>query len=281
MAAISRNAISFYATLLLILCACKKPDVNRAPEIIFDLNGGIEQTARGSGAPEFQITKVAGAHLYNVAGLAPNVVAHYTRPGFEVKISPIFALTLYADEGISLAVEQVYIQVANNFASDKAASSLIGEIVAQFKRGKWRRFIPKYCPAVSGRSVILDAHGEVNSALECPLDPEYNMTEQEWRIVLQANPSFEWIGDGIHAVLNIASLGSPSKPDYMIRLTFSDAAIKERRERERLASELKKGDAAGWHSTERYKAEQKQTESKISTLEENAIRRGDKLAPRS
>nr|WP_314539394.1 hypothetical protein [uncultured Massilia sp.] len=279
----NRKAIVFLATLLFTLVACQKLGENYMPEITFDLKSNIEQTARKSGAPKFQITSVAGAHLYNVAGLAPNVVAHYTRPGFEVKISPIFALTLYADEANhdSLAVEQIDIQIANKFASDKAALSLIGEIVAQFNRGRWKRFIPGHCPAVAGRSVILDAHGEVDSAIECPLDPEYNMTEQEWRIVLQANPSFEWIGDGIHAVLNIASLGSPSKPDYMIRLTFSDAAIKERRERERLASELKKGDAAGWHSTERYKAEQKQTESKIRTLEEHAIRRGDKIVPRS
>jgi hypothetical protein len=62
-------------------------------------------------------------------------------------------------------------------------------------------------------------------------------------------------------------LGASSKLDYLISLTFSDAVSKERRKRENLVAELKKGDAAGWVSTGRYKAERALSQVKIKPLE--------------
>jgi len=74
-----------------------KPGAGTTPEIRFNLGENIRETAKASGAPRFQKSETAGLVDYSIAPVPDDVRAHYTRAGYEIVWSPIFAFTMYAD----------------------------------------------------------------------------------------------------------------------------------------------------------------------------------------
>lgn len=274
--------VIFGITLTIIAGSKKISDLNMS-NIKFKLRENIEQVARSSGAPSFHVRRLAGNHRYEISGLPPEVVIYYTPPGYEIKISPAFSLSLYADERNhnNLSVDEVSITPKYDAKSNKSVRALVDNIVAQFNDGKWKRLIPQHCPAVTGRSAILNAEGNVGNQHSCPLDPHYKITESEWNTLLKNAQQYHWLGDGVRAELHITRTGTAADPLYFVSLEFKDETISTLLEQENLAIELREGDAAGWGSTARYRVEQEQIRKEVKLLEENAIRRGDKVVPRS
>jgi hypothetical protein len=81
--------------------------------------------------------------------------------------------------------------MANRFASDKDVLALIDGITGQFKRGSGKNPFQHTALPLGGRSAMLDVRGEMDATKGFPLDLKYRMTDQEWRLVLQTNLSYE------------------------------------------------------------------------------------------
>lgn len=280
---ITFRLIITFAITLTFIAGCRKINDLNMPYIKIKLGENIEQVARNSGAPSFQVRKLAGNHRYEISELAPEVVIHYTPPGYEIKISPAFSLSLYADEQNhnNLSVDEASITPHYDAKSNIAVRAVVDNIVAQFNTGKWTRFIPDNCPAITGRSAILNQEGNVGNQSSCPLDPRYKITELEWDTLLESAQQYQWLGDGVRAELHIHRTGTTADPLYFISLEFKDAAITALQEQKNLAAELQEGDAAGWGSTARYHAELEEIRKKVKILEENALKRGDNVLSRN
>lgn len=222
------------------------------PEIKFDIGQNIISTARMSGAPRYTTGNVAGLISYELIDLPPHIPARYTRPGYEVVVSPLFALTLYADEehNNDLAVQTASLTLSKDAArSHLAGQAVVEALVSQFQKGGWKRHIDDLCPAVTGRSSYLNEAGEPEQVENCPLDPAYRLSKDDWVRMMRTNQNYEWTGGGVLATLGIRYSDDVRGITYSIHLEFNDLALKRRREQEKLSRDLAEGDAQGWNST--------------------------------
>jgi hypothetical protein len=279
---IRRAAAALLSAIFVSGCDYARP--TQVTILNFELGKNIADTARASGAPSFDIQKVAGANIYSVVELAPSVVAQYAVPGYEVRISPVFSVSMYADveNKDNLAVESVSLLVPRHATKSHAeARKFVESIVSQFNKGKWVRYIADYCPAVTGRSVYLAETGEINTENQCALDPIYSPSDSDWIALMSNGQRYQWVGDGVLATLSVVDATSNGAFAYKIDLQFDNKAIADRRHQERTAEDLREGDAAGRRSTEKYKLRQKERDEAILRQEEKALERGDKVVPRS
>jgi len=249
-------------------------------EIKVDIGGNIMQTAKNSGAPRFGVESHWGLQIFELVDLRPDVAVEFSRPGYKITATPLFSLTMYADSANdnNMAVEKIDLQYRYKAASHDDARAFISEILAQFKRGNWRRLIYDTCPAVSGRSAYLDETGKVDGS--CSLDPDYQPSMDDWLILMGTGRDYTWLGDGVAARLTVDFETDATGLSYKISLEFCDFALENKRANAAQAQELAEGDEKGWKSTEGFKKRMAANKVKVKLLEANAIRRGDRLISR-
>jgi hypothetical protein len=247
-------------------------------EIRFDLGKNIVETARASGVPQFQTRNVAGLLSYAVTAIPPQIPVHYVRPGYEISWQPVFAMTMYSDKDMDtrLSVESVDLQLDQKFETHEGAQAFVERTLAQFTRGKWRRYHdPEWTTLLTGRSSMLDESGRIAKQLTT-VDPEYKIGMQDWIAAMHHGIIWRWSGDGVLATLTVNNDGSESdKPNYYIALEFDVLDVKLKRDATNLERDLKEGDAKGWGSTAKYEADKKAAQARNRVLEENAVKRGD------
>lgn len=249
-----------------------------AKEIRFDLGKNIVETAHASGAPQFQTRNVAGLVSYAVDSIPSQLPVHYVRPGYEISWPPVFALTMYSDKDIdaNLPVQSVDLQLARHLKTHEAAKAFVEQTIAQFTRGKWRRYHdPEWTTLLTGRSSMLDEAGNLANPLR-NVDPAYKIPMEDWLVSAPRGIIWRWSGDGVLATLTVADMtGSNDSPVYDIDLQFDVMAVKLKRDAENAAQRRKEGDAKGWNSTAKYEADKKAAQARNRVLEENAVKRGD------
>lgn len=254
---------------------------NNMAKIEFELGKNIVGTAKASGVPRFQVDETAGLIDYSINQIPANIPAQYTRPGYEISVSPLFAFTMYADRDKhnNLAVTSVTLQL-DSLKSHEAGRAFVEQLLAQFKKGKWKRYIDQNCPAVSGRSSLLDADGTLNTMATCSLDPDYKLTEEEWLAMMAMSKRYQWIGEGIIAELSIGYAEYSGAITYKIFLEFEDEQVQVNRYAQAIERDIKEGEAKGWNTAAEMAAGKIKTAADIKLLEEKALQRGDQVVPR-
>lgn len=249
-------------------------------EIKVDIGKNIVTMAKISGAAGYSIQNVDGLLMYDANGMSSDIPVRYARPGFEILFAPAFSLTMYADKKIdnNLPVQTVALQASTRMIKTHAAAQdFVKKIIEQFQKGQWQRYIDDLCPAVTGRSSILNENGHVEQIGACALDPNYQLSDQEWVRLMPSTQNYKWIGDGVLAKLTITCHDFGRGLDYAIDLDFDDFAKKNRRDHENERLELFEGDAKGWKSTEKHLEYIAEMRSRIKILEKNALARGDQV----
>ena len=253
------------------------------PEIKFDMGHNIHETAKKSGAPKYSTRDIQGFVSYAIVNLAPEVSVKYIRQGYEFTAAPLFALTLYTDRDLdrNMGVQAASLQYNTRaISSHESAKIFVENLIAQFQKRQWRRYIQTSCPAVTGRSVFLNEAGTREQLGYCPLDPAYRLTSEEWIAMMFETQNYKWLGDGILASLTVSYSNGSAGPDYSIQLELDDFAIKTRRDATQQKEDLAEGDAAGWKSTENYEKDMLELKLRIKAWEEAARKRGDLVIPR-
>ncbi|MCR6480170.1 hypothetical protein NU688_28710 [Variovorax sp. ZS18.2.2] len=250
-------------------------------EIKFDLGKNILETGRASGVPQFETDNINGYISYSVAPVPETVPARYTRPGYEVAWQPIFAFTMYADEGRfpDRRVQSVDLQLSSKVnQTHEEAQAFVEQTIAQFQRGKWQRYYnPMWDTLLTGRSSLLNEKGEIESA-PMTIDPAYKIPAADWPALVKNVPTWRWVGDGVLASLEISELGNATRGlDYRMSLEFVLLDVKLKRDAENEARDLKEGDAKGWNSTAKLEEAKKASAELNKRLEANAIKRGDSV----
>jgi hypothetical protein len=275
--------ISIAIATIITAAATFNLQANIMPEIKFDIGNNIHETAKRSGAPRFATRNVAGLISYDLIDLPPDIPARYVRPGFEITASPLFAFTLYADDEHKngLAVQSAQLQFSSAAAkSHESAQAFVEDIIVQFERGKWKRYINELCPAVTGRSTFLNEDGEPARINGCPLDPKHRLSKEDWIRLMRLTQNYKWIGDGVLATLTVRFSDDVRGITYAMDLDFDDLAIKNRVAQANLDRKLAEGDKNGRNSTEKEKNNIAALKERIKTLEDNAKKRGDTVIPR-
>ena len=207
----------------------------------------------------------------------------YARPGYEITMQPAFSLVLNADRRRTPndLTSRAHIQMSNNHVTNHLEGRLTVEnLVGQFNRGKWNRYISSSCPAVTGRSSFLDASGGIADT-GCGIDPEYKIDPDEWIKLFKNSQNFQWIGEGVLASLSVGYSDDIRGIAYTLEITFEDYATVLAINSENEARRRKEGDAKGWNTTSKAQKNLKIQEQTIKTLEENAAKRGDTIMNRS
>jgi len=250
--------------------------------IDLDIGKNINDTAKKSGAPRFAIETHWGATFYEIVDIPPDIGIRYGRAGHTVTVESIFSMTMFADSrnNNDMAVEHIALQFSRNAAkTHNEAREMIDTLIAQFRKGQWKRHIPPTCPAVSGRSAYLDEAGQLEA--NCPLDPAYRIPADDWLEIMQMPQTYEWLGDGVVARLQIKYDQSGTNVQYDVNLDFQDFTIEQQRNASKKARELAEGDAKGWNSTKKHHSDMAATILKVKSLEARAVERGDHVVPRN
>lgn len=281
-----RRLLVIQASLILAcvfgLVGCGKAEGQKMQEIKFDLGKNIVDTAKQSGVPRFEADNIDGYISYSVNAIPAQIPARFTRPNYEIVWQPIFAFTMRADEKRfpDRRVQSVALQLDNKITTHEAAQAFVEQTLAQFMKGKWRRYYkPEWNTLITGRSSLLDESGQIDSSL-WTIDPAYKIPAVDWPTVADKGAIWRWVGDGVLASLHVKNFGSGGKLDYRIDLDFELLDVKLKRDAENEARELKEGDAKGWNSTAKYAAAKKDAQARNRILEANAIKRGDSVATR-
>jgi hypothetical protein len=115
----------------------------------------------------------------------------------------------------------VDLQLDQKFETHEGAQAFVERTLAQFTRGKWRRYHdPEWTTLLTGRSSMLDESGRIAKQLTT-VDPEYKIGMQDWIAAMHHGIIWRWSGDGVLATLTVNNDGSESdKPNYYIALEF-------------------------------------------------------------
>lgn len=273
-------SISFVALALLLYFYF---GMKQMSEIKFNLGQNIVETARQSGIPKFSVDKVNGSIFYSKNQIPVDIPVRYTRAGYEIIISPLFAFTLYADEKLqnNLEVTEATLQISQQaFHSHVAAQAFVQDILRQFKAGKWTRHISEFCPAVSGRSTLLDENGKLNIRGNCSPDPDYQLSDEEWLALMAVGKVYRWTGDGVIAQLSVRYSDDSRGITYSIFLEFENLSLQRQRQAKAVADRIEEGERKGWSTVAEAAADKVKTGAQIKLLEDNALKRGDKIVPR-
>ncbi len=269
--------------LLVSIVAYRNLKATDMQQIEIDLGKNIVDTARGSGVPEFSARNIDGLVSYSVHDLPADLPVAFVRPGFEASFTPVFDVTMYADEQHmnNLAVTDISLMFRpDQMKTHAAGQAFVESIIAKFAGRKWRRHIPALCPAVTGKSTFLDSEGAVGVMVACPLDPAYKVAPADWQTLALSALTYQWIGDGILATLEVRATDDTRGITYNVSLEYENYLFKSKRDEKNLADKNAKGDKQGWNSTAKYKAGLDALTAKIKVLEANAVARGDQLVSR-
>lgn len=268
---------------LLLLLGVFHQETNDMSHISFNLGKNIKETAKASGAPRWGTSDVAGYISYELVNLPLNIQAMYQRPGYEIAVAPLFALTLYADKNNNnnLAVEAATLQFsAKAVKSHSSAKMFVESIIAQFQKGKWQRHIDALCPAVTGKSSYMNETGELERIGFCPLDPAYQLPEADWVALMAMTQNYQWEGDGVLATLTTGFSDDVRGITYSIDLEFEDIAVKSRRNEETRQRAIAEGGIAESKRLDEKKKSELARQERIKILEDNARKRGDTVVQR-
>ena len=252
--------------------------------IKIDLGKNIVDTASDSGIPDFISRNIDGLVSYSVHDLPADLPVGFVRPGLEASLTSVFDVTMYADEQHknNLAVTGISLMFRpDQMKTHAAGQAFIESIIAKFADKKWRRRIPPFCPAVTGKSTLLDSNGAVGVMVACPLDPAYKVAPADWQTLALSALSYQWIGDGILATLEVRATDDTRGITYNVGLEYENYLFKSKRDEKNLADKNAKGDKQGWNSTAKYKAGIDELTAKVKVLEANAVARGDQLVSRA
>ena len=148
---------------------------------------------------------------------------------------------------------------------------------------QWAYYITEGCPAVTGRSSLVDEKGELDLQMVCP-DPAYKLTLQEWVTMLEKGSGlyYRWYGPDLLAELEITQQGVDElgRPSYSVFLEFAMKSVKEKLLAEREAEDIRRGEAEGWGTAAEYQKNRARVRELNRILEANALRRGDSLVAR-
>jgi hypothetical protein len=265
---------------LLLFLFIRDKDMN---EIRFVLHRNIVETARQSGVPEYSTRDIQGFITYSINDIPADILARYEQSGYEISLAPLFAFTMHADKSNhnNLGVENVTLQFSSKpYKTHEDGKRFAEKVIAQMNGKKWRRHIEELCPAVTGRSALLDVEGKLGQAAGCPLDPNYALTKDEWVQMMREEQRYQWIGDGVLVTFRIAYSEDSRGITYKFFMEFDDFSIKKRKDDQRTQLSLKEGDEKGWGSTERHQKSIESTRELIKVLEANALKRGDHVVGR-
>jgi hypothetical protein len=252
-------------------------------EIKFELEKNIHEVAKNSGAPSYSKRNVDGLISYDLTQPPQDVHFVYDHPLGRISVAPIFSFTLYADtaNNNNLAVDTASLMFSTKqLTSHDAAMDFVEKINTQFRRGRWIRYIPDYCPAVTGRSTYLNEAGEVNRAWDCPLDPDYNMPIDDWIKIMKRGKNYTWMRGNVLATLKISYSFYAGSDNYMIFLEFEDFVIRERLYDRLNEEDMAAGDANGRNTRAEFAQEKENNMALARRLEANAVKRGDQICPR-
>jgi len=250
---------------------------NNMREISFDLGSTVEQTLRSHEIP-YAGQNINGLMIYSFTGFKEgSTYALFSRPGYEVRFGSIFGIDFYAD--LKRHPDQL-VHLADISMSSAAVQSHsqaqtgVQKLIAQFQRGKWKRYIPDTCPWVTGRSTMLNAAGQVDIG-SCPLDPVLQFSTQEWSSVAAQKLHWQWIGDGRVATLEVQyAYNKPDVPTYTVNLQFElEEAMKFYRAKRRAEKNADR-------SAQEVAAGAERMNVRLKALEEAALKRGDQVIPR-
>jgi hypothetical protein len=260
------------------------PGANVMFKVKFNIGENIIEAAKESGAPRWSTRNIQGIISYDLVGMPIDIPLVYQRPGYDVTAMPIYSFTMYADKesNNNLAVETANLLFDTDaLKTHTSAKIFVENLIAQFQRGKWKRYVDNLCPAVTGRSSILNKAGEPDLELTCPLDPGYRLTSDEWKLMMSmGGQRYQWLGDGVLARLDVDYSDDIRGITYSIRLAFENFAVRKRRDEANRLRDLAEGDANGWKSTENEARGIAERKLEIKVLEDNARKRGDAVLPR-
>ena len=266
---------------IVVLTGCNA-EGQKVQEIKFDLGKNIVETARASGVPRFQTGDVNGSIDYSVNQISAELPARFTRPGYEVSVAPLWAFTLNADHrnGADDLVESARLQI-NMIKSHDAAQAFVEQLLGQFAKGKWKRYVWDSCPAVTGRSSLLNADGGLDTGTVCSLDPSYKLSRPDWLEMMSTGKFYRWVGDGVIAELQVSFGDNPATGvAYQMFLEFELEDVQKKRFVEIEADRIKVGEAKGWNTAAKVAKGKIDTEAMNKLLEANAIKRGDQVVAR-
>ncbi len=265
-----------------LLVGCDQSEGNGVQKIKFDLGRNIVETARASGVPKFSADNIQGRISYSVREIPPSIPARFNRPGYEIVASPLYSFTLYADHDLDPGdlVDYAAVQL-DTIESHEVAKALVEQLIAQFVAGKWKRHIPATCPAIAGRSSLLDENGALTVEGNLCLDPGYRLTPEEWEAVMARSQRYRWRGDGVLVDLRVShTTTSTTGLIYDISLDFRVEAVSNQRDAQRTADRIKEGEAKGWGTAAKIAAGEKADAVRNALLEANALKRGDRVVER-
>jgi len=249
-------------------------------DIRFDLGKNIVETARQSGVPAFTNRDVDGYISYSVNNIPPQVTALYTRPGYEIRWQQLFAFTLNTDRKRSadLAVDSASLQHRADFKSHADAQAFVVQTIAQFMQGRWKRAYPGDVARLTGRSSLLDEQGKIDGYAASP-DPAYAMSLDDWKALMNTGAQWYWSGDGILAKLDVSTTGdnSDGSPAYQLAIDFDNEKVLDDVYEKDEQYKMKSMAENGVDTAKLMKENKEKQAARRKILEENAIKRGDKV----
>jgi hypothetical protein len=258
--------------------ACSKE--KNMKELGFDIGGSVEQTLRSHNVP-YKGQNTDGYVDYGYIGFPDGVVtAVFKRPGMDIRIFPVYAMTFYSDDRLSppstIATADISMTRSLLRSHEKAYAATLN-LIEQFQRGKWQGFISDSCPRVTGRSTLLGLSGtSEDRRVACPIDPSIKLTLEEFSQFSGEGLVWMWIAEDRIAKLEVDSStrSDSDDPSYSINLSFE---LKDAYEfyDEQWYIERKEdiGEAA-------FQEAEKLGKSELKQLEEAAIKRGDSVLPK-
>ncbi len=279
MTATVKAAIGIF-TLTLSLLFANNLRNDEMSEIKIIVGQNIVEVAKNSGIGYFARRNVAGLISYSVDSLPSDLPVRFIKPGYDASFSKIFAVTLYADQDDKndLAVNTAVLQFStDSVQGHDAGQKFVESIIGKFTAKKWTRYIPEFCPAVTGKSNFLQPDGTVELFEVCPLDPTYYIDKLDWQKLVPSGISYEWLGDGVVATLRVSSSDDSRGITYNIWLEYEDQSIRMKHRAKHLSEELREGDEKGWESTRKHLENIKRLNQRVAEAERAAIMRGDQV----
>lgn len=225
-------------------------------------------------------------------GFPDNTYGRYVEPGYELKLGPLFGIRFYSNterypdkktETATLTFD------LDHITTTQQAYDYVYGLIAQFQRGKWKRYIPEECPRLKGKSSILNQQ-EIKAmsapelknfmGLGCPIDPAYKPEFEEWkRFVTSEGPTYLWrdsAGKVVRLDLTLSDTGDAKlgMGDFRIDLEFELEEVVLANKKGNLEADLKKpwGERVAKVEIEKRRIR--------DMLEAMAVKRGEQLAER-
>ena len=264
-----------HIALAFLIISCSKEA--KVKDLQFDIGDSVDETLRPHGVP-YRGQNTDGYIDYGYIGFPDGVVtAVFKRQGMDIHIDPIYAIRFYSDDRLSpsnsIATAEMSLS-PNLLRSNEKAYAATTNLIDQFQRGKWKRFIPKDSVGVTGRSSILGLSETMDDRDSTnPIDPALTLNLDEFTLLSKQGAKWIWIADDRIAQLTVknSSYGTTESPSYSIDVSFELKDAYDFYEKMHQEEWIKdRGEAGAKEAAIIFGAEKKQ-------LEEAAIKRGDSV----